>query len=178
MPCSNAWSQVFVLESRAFDSKTVIHTSSFNSTHFTIKSKINDWLGKESVEGRIEIKERRRYLWESSLAWHEELRGQTFCKGNGKRRGEWDSELNLWMTVVFVILGIDLCLLVSLFKPFSVPDKPQWRLERWREAGSMVNTTFKHVHSKYFHIFILYSVLNLVSLANPSSASDRKRKID
>ncbi|PAV18303.1 1,3-beta-glucan synthase [Pyrrhoderma noxium] len=52
MPCNNAWSQVFVLESRAFDSKAVVHTSSFNSTHFTIKSKINDWLvGKGERRG-------------------------------------------------------------------------------------------------------------------------------
>ena len=178
MPCSNAWSQTFALESRAFDSKTAIHTSSFNSTHFTIKSKINDWLWKERGEGRMEIKERRRYLCESSLAWHEEVRSQTFCKGKGEKRGEWDSEENLWVTVDFVLLGIDFCLLVSLFKPFSAPDKPQWRLEQWREAESMVNTTFKHVHSYYFHIFILYSVLNLVNLANASSASDRKREMD
>ena len=59
MPCGNAWSQTFVLESRAFDSKTVIHTSSFDSTHFTIKPKISDRPreggGKEEDEGEEKI---------------------------------------------------------------------------------------------------------------------------
>ena len=161
MPCSNAWSQTFVLESRAFDSKTAIHTSSFNSTHFTIKSKINDLLGKEGGEGRIEMKERRRYLWESSLAWHEELRGQTFCKGNGKRRGEWDSELNLWMTVVFVILGIDLCLLVSLFKLFSVPYKSTKRNEDWcsheKRRVWLTRRSSMSIQSIFISLFYIHS---------------------
>ena len=36
------------------------------------------------------------------------------------RGGECGSEESLWMTVGFVILVIDLCLLVSLFKLLSV----------------------------------------------------------
>ena len=53
-----------------------------------------------------------------------------FAKEKAKG-GECGSEESLWMTVVFVILGIDFCLLVSLFKPFSVPYKSIKRNEDW-----------------------------------------------